>query len=81
MKTLRAGPPIDVNEIQLIPIEMTCVYGHATPQCLTAVAGKEAVAVVILSDRGAWALDLDGCETPLDNLLRDVEGLRDRAEK
>ncbi len=77
MKRLRAGPPIHVNGVQLIPVEWTCVYGNRTPELLTAVAAKEAVAVVIRSPRGAWALDLDGHETSLSDLLRNVEGLQD----
>ena len=44
MKRLRAGPPIHVNGVQLIPVERTCVDGNRTPELLTAVAAKEPVA-------------------------------------
>ncbi len=77
MKRLRAGPPIHVSGVQLIPVERTCVYGNRTPELLTAVAAKEPVAVVIRSARGAWAVDLDGRETSLSDLLLDAEDLQD----
>ena len=77
MKRLRAGPPIHVSGVQLIPVERTCVYGNRTPELLAVVAAKEPVAVVIRSARGAWALDLGGRETSLSDLLRDAEDLQD----
>lgn len=77
MKRLRTGHPIAVDDLQLIPVESTEVYADQTAGRLTAVAAKEPVAIVVRLEGRVWALDLEGRQTPLSTLLRDVEGLKD----
>ena len=77
MKTLRAGHPIVVDDLQLIPVESTQLYADQTSGRLTAVASKEPVAIVVRLAGRVWALDLEGRETSLSALLRDAEGLQD----
>lgn len=77
MKTLRAGHPIVVDDLQLIPVESTELYGDRTAGGLMAVATKEPVAIVVRRAGREWALDLDGRELSLSDLLRDVEGLQE----
>ena len=77
MKRLRAGHPIAVGGVQLIPVESTQLYAEQTAGRLTAVAAKEPVAIVVQETGRAWALDLEGRKTSLVTLLRDVDGLQD----
>ena len=76
MKRLRAGQPIVVDDLRLIPVESTQLYADQTSGRFTAVAAKEPVALVVCVAGRVWALDLEGRETSLSALLRDVEGLQ-----
>ena len=77
MKRLRAGHPIVVEDLQLIPVESTELYADQTSGRLMAVAAKEPVAIVVRLAGRVWALDLEGRQTSLSTLLRNVEGLKD----
>ena len=77
MKRLRAGHPVVVDDLQLIPVESTELYGDQTSGGVAAVGAKEPVAIVVRLAGRVWALDLEGRETSLSTLLRDVEGLQD----
>ena len=77
MKRLRAGHPIVVDDLQLIPVESTEVYADQIYGRITAGAAKEPVAIVVRLAGRVWALDLEGRRTTLSTLLRDVEGLKD----
>ncbi len=77
MKRLRAGRPIVVDDLQLIPVESTELYADQASGRLTAVAAKQPVAIVVRVAGRVWALDLEGREMSLSALLRDVEGLQD----
>jgi hypothetical protein len=75
---LRAGTAVVVGDLELIPIERTHLTGDVIAGAVALFAAKAPAAVVIRSGSHGWALDLDGRETSLDDLLRDVPGLRER---
>jgi hypothetical protein len=77
MKTLRAGQPIVIDGLRVIPVESTQIHAGRPAGRLTAFAAKEPVAVVLGLAGRVWALDLEGHETSLAALLRDVDGLQD----
>ena len=77
MKRLCVGNPIAVENLEMIPIQLISMQSDRVGNVLVALAAKEPVAIVIRSRRHIWALDLEGRDASLDNLLRDVDGLRD----
>ena len=77
MKTLRAGHPVVVDDLQLIPVESMELYGDQASGGVMAVATKAPVAIVVRRAGREWALDLEGREICLSDLLRDVEGLQE----
>ena len=77
MKSLRAGTPVKVHDLELIPIEMTYLDSHQIADGVFACAAKEPAAVVIRSRTGDRAIDLDGRDVSLEELLRVVSGLSD----
>lgn len=76
MKTLRAGDPIVVDDLQLIPVESMEIFADQSSGVM-AVATKEPVAIVVCRAGREWALDLVGREISLSDLLVDVEGLQE----
>lgn len=77
MTTLRLGRPIRVGEIEVIPIERMHGTVDTIGGGILAIARKEPAALVIRTPDGDRAADLDGAEVALDELLRDVPGLRE----
>lgn len=76
MNALRVGTPVVVGDFELIPIERTHLAGDIIAGAFALFATKAPAAVVIRVGPNGWALDLDGRETPLEDLLREVPGLR-----
>ncbi|HSC26889.1 MAG TPA: hypothetical protein VLD67_06420 [Vicinamibacterales bacterium] len=77
MNALRVGTPVLVEDVELIPIEMTRVTSAPVLGGFITLASKEPAAIVIRSRWGDRALDLEGRDTSLDRLLREVPGLRE----
>ena len=77
MKTVRAGHPIVVDDLQIIPVESIEVVADQALGGLMAVATQEPVAIVVRRAGREWALDLEGREITLSDLLDNVEGLQE----
>ena len=77
MTALRLGKPVSIGSIELVAIERTALHGRVGARGLAAFATKEPAAIVIRSDAEVWALDLEGRVIAVDNLPRDVVGLRE----
>lgn len=75
MKGLQVGTPIYVDDLHLIPVETTYLRADHGHGFLMVVAVKEPVAVVIRSGRRIWALDIEGREASVSQLLHEVDGL------
>ena len=79
MKTLRMGTPVTIGDLELIPVEATHIDASRAAGALVGFASKSA-AIVVRSRAGAWALSPEGDEASLEELVREVPGLRERVE-
>lgn len=77
MNRLRAGTPIVVEDVEVIPIELTRFSADRLANGLAGFAAKSPTAVVIRSRQGVWALGLDGQPVSLHDLRREVPGLEE----
>jgi len=75
MSELRAGAPITVAGITLIPIERVWTNSEKQPYAYWFNATKEAVAVVICELEGPRAVDVEAHERPIDELIVEVPEL------
>ncbi len=75
MSELRAGVPITVGEITIIPIERVWINSEKQPYAYWFNATKEAFAVVICELEGPRALDVEAHELPIDELKLKVPEL------
>lgn len=75
MSELRAGAPITVAGITLIPIERVLIHSEEPPYACWLSASKEAVAVVICGPKGARAVDVQARERPIDELIAEIPEL------
>ncbi len=76
MKETRAGRPIIVGEITIIPLERLSVYHDGRKGGLLIYASKEPIGIVIVSPQGTAAIDMCGGQVPLENYIRDIHGLQ-----
>ena len=72
MITVRLGPSVTVGDLTIRPVERTTVNATPAGRGVIAVASKEAVAVIVRSPGGTFALDISGEPMALDDLIRDV---------
>ena len=75
IEEVKAGQPIRVGEMTLVPIERTfvsgvCIEGGAVVQGSKGLAG-----MVVVSGKSRYAIDLTGEEVPLDRYLEQVPEL------
>ena len=71
----KAGQPIRVGEITLVPIERTFVSCIGM-ECGAVVRGSKGLAgIVIVSGNNRYAIDLTGEEVPMDRYLKQVPEL------
>ena len=75
MSELRAGDPITVAGITLIPIERVRIHCEKQPYAYWFNATKEAVAVVICEREGPRILDVEAHQRPIDALITEVPEL------
>ena len=75
IEEVKAGQPIRVGEITMVPIErtiVTCVGMHGG----AAVRGsKDLAGIVVVSGKNRYAIDLTGEEVPVDRYLKQVPEL------
>jgi len=77
LTTLRAGTPIRIGDITIVPVEKLHVTVGCDDQRLYADAGKRAAAVVVRDARGTRAVDDTGKSLDLEDLVEQAVGLRD----
>jgi len=78
---LRAAAPVAVAGLILIPIEQVRNFSYTARTCYYVAALKEPVAVLICGEGISKALDIEGRETALDDLILQVPGLEALLEK
>lgn len=72
---LRAGPPIASSGWTLIPVEKVRSFSQTAKGGLWLFSSIEPIAVLVCGETSPKAFDLEGQETPLDDLIRKVPGL------
>jgi hypothetical protein len=77
MRSLRLGARVTVGDVELIPVETVTARADLIDGFLVATAAREPVAIVVRSGAGWRSLDLDGQEIPVDDLVREIEELKD----
>jgi len=74
VKELRAGTPVAVGPMRIIPLERVRVGGSTGGGGLFLFGSKTPVGVVICTPERCWALDLDGNPMPLEAVLEGLWG-------
>lgn len=75
METLRAGSPLSVGDVTIVPIERAGIRSDMGDAGYWISAFKEAFAVVVCDASGVRALDVDSSEIALDVLIRKTPNL------
>jgi len=73
--SLRAGPPLAVGSVTLLPIERVLVHAHRGPVGGWCSAHKAPYAMVIRDAGGLRAVDAGGDPFPLERLREEMTGL------
>jgi len=76
MRRSRAGEPISVENVVIVPLEDLTVEKIESDRRLSIYASKSLLGVVIWSPHGLWGLDTQGRSVPAETYLDHVEGLR-----
>jgi uncharacterized spore protein YtfJ len=76
MNQLRPGTPIMISDIAVIPVEKVSLESHETKTGFWFLASKEPVALVIRYPYGTKAVDIDGRELKLNELVDTVPDLQ-----
>ena len=75
IEEVKAGRPIRVGEITLVPIEHTLV-SYVGMEGVAVVRGSKGLAgIVVVSGKDRYTIDLTGEEVPVDRYLRQVPEL------
>ncbi len=75
METLRAGSPLSVGDVTIVPIERAGIRSDMGVAGYWISAFKEVVAVVVCDAGEVRALDADSSEIALDVLIRKTPNL------
>lgn len=75
MSRLRAGTPVALDGITIIPIEEVDVYGRNMKRGYWLHGSKKAAAIVFCDPQGVRAFDMHANELSLKQLVSDVNGL------
>jgi hypothetical protein len=76
MKEARAGSPIRVGDVTIVPLERVAVHHGVRKAGLWAYGCKEPVGVVVVSAGETWAFDVRGERVPLETYIEQIDNLR-----
>jgi uncharacterized spore protein YtfJ len=74
-EVLRAGEPVRVGSLTLLPIERVVVHASAGARTAWFTAAKEPYALVVRDERGVRAIGVGGAEVSLEALREAIPGL------
>ena len=74
-ETLRAGRPIRLGAVVLLPIERVVLHSVRDARRLWVSAAKEPMALVVREAGGTWAVGADATAIPLGELRERIPGL------
>jgi hypothetical protein len=77
MTEWRAGTPVVVSGLAIVPIEATARDSHIARQSFWVYGAKKPVAIVLLRRFERKALDISGAEVDAGQLEEKVPGLRE----
>ena len=75
IEEVKAGQPIRVGEITLVPIECTFVSGVGMEGGAVVQGSKGLAGIVVVSGKNRYVIDLTGEEVPMDRYLKQVPEL------
>ena len=75
IEEVKAGQPITVGELTLVPIERTSVSCVSVEGGAVFRGSKSLAGIVVASGRDRHAIDLTGEEVPIDRYLKQVPEL------
>ena len=75
IEEVKAGQPISVGEIMLVPIERTFVSCVGMEGGAVVRGSKGIAGIVVVSGKNRYAIDLTGEEVPMDRYLKQVPEL------
>ena len=75
LEEVKAGQPIRVGEITLVPIERTVVSCVGMAGGAVLRGSKGIAGIVVVSGKNMYAIDLTGQEVPMDRYLEKVPEL------
>ena len=75
IEEVKAGQPIRVGEMTLVPIERTFVSCVGMEGGAVVRGSKGLAGIVVVSGRNRYAIDLTGQEVPMDRYLKQVPEL------
>ena len=77
MKEVRIGRPITFGDVTIVPLERVSVNQLGQKGGLSLYITKEPLGIMIGSPQGKWVFDIYGGEMPLDNYVKEVQGLQE----
>ena len=75
IEEVKAGQPMRVGEITLVPIESTFVSCVSVEGGAVVRGSKGLAGIVVVSGKNRYAIDLTGEEVSMDRYLKQVPGL------
>jgi hypothetical protein len=75
IETLRAGAPVSVGSITLLPIERVVLRSDRSERRVWFTAAKEPYALIVRDESGIWAIDANAVAVPLEALRAEISGL------
>jgi hypothetical protein len=75
MSELRAGDPVTVAGVTLIPIERLRISAEKQPYAYWLDATKDVYALVICDHQGPRAVDVEAKERPVDEFITEIPEL------
>jgi hypothetical protein len=75
--TLRAGTPVTLGRVTLLPIERTVLHAGLVGNCPWFAASKHVYALVVRDEAGTRAIDADAQPVSLEDLRQRLPGFDD----
>ena len=76
-KEIIVDTPIETAGIKIIPIVQVIIHCYSKKRNVSAYCSKKPLIVVIVTESGTKAFDMDGSQVELDKLIEALPGLRE----
>jgi uncharacterized spore protein YtfJ len=75
MEKLKAGKPVTVDNVTLLPIERLTIHSKKMDFCHWIAAQKEPYAIILRDSKGIRAFDMEGNDVSIECLMKAVSDL------